>query len=50
VLAHPEEASTWADSAQAHARENLDVAVTARRYQELIEASLRRAGATSSRR
>ena len=50
VLEHPEEASTWADAAQAHARENLDVAVTARRYQELIDVSLRRSGATSSRR
>jgi glycosyltransferase involved in cell wall biosynthesis len=50
VLAHAEEASTWADAAQAYARENLDVAVTARRYQELLEASLRRSGATSSRR
>ncbi len=50
VLAHPEEASTWAEAAQAHARERLDVAVTARRYQELIEVSLRRSGATSSRR
>jgi glycosyltransferase involved in cell wall biosynthesis len=49
VLANPGEAAEWANAAQRMMREQLDVRVTARRYQEFIDAALERPTAGASR-
>jgi glycosyltransferase involved in cell wall biosynthesis len=40
VLARPDEAASWAEAAVRTTRDQLDVRVTARRYQEFIDAAL----------
>jgi glycosyltransferase involved in cell wall biosynthesis len=42
VLADPDEAARWADAARRMIRKQLDIRVTARRYQEFIDATLNR--------
>lgn len=41
VLAEPETASSWAEAARQGMRDQLDIRVTARRYQEFIDAALK---------
>jgi hypothetical protein len=43
VLADSDAAEKWADAAKRKMREQLDIRVTARRYQEFIDVALRRA-------
>jgi glycosyltransferase involved in cell wall biosynthesis len=49
VLAEPGAAAAWAEAAQRMMREELDIRVTARRYQEFIDAALERPSAGASR-